>query len=74
MISAGNDIARRSPAAGGLASWLGLAACPTFAAMAFLTCAFGDADTMCSATHGGAHLSGMATMYLLMSTFIQRRG
>ena len=59
-----------SEAASQLGRWLGLAATPTFAAMAVLTAAFsGDpADMLCSAGHG-LSLGGMAPMYLLMSAF-----
>jgi hypothetical protein len=54
----------------GVAGWLGLAAAPTFAIMALLTCVSGgDADMMCSATHGASPLSGMVPMYALMSAF-----
>jgi hypothetical protein len=56
------------PAAFG--GWLGLAAAPTFAAMAILTGVAGaDADVMCSAAHGASSLGGMAPMYALMSAF-----
>lgn len=50
------------------ASWLSLAAAPTFAAMALLTGMHGagTADTICSAT---SVLNGMAPMYWLMSAF-----
>jgi hypothetical protein len=61
---------RRHAAALGAAGWLGLAAAPTFAVMALLTCVpGGDADMMCSAVHGVSPLSGMARMYVLMSAF-----
>ena len=55
-----------SAAANGLA----LAASPTFAVMALLTGVLGGdpAGTLCSIAHAGP-LSGMATMYLLMSAF-----
>ena len=57
-------------AAPGAVAWLGLAAAPTFAAMALLTCASaGDADMMCPAAHGASPLSGMAVMYGLMGAF-----
>ena len=53
----------------GAATWLSLAAAPTFAVMALLAAVHGSMpDMMCSAT-GGSPLSGMATMYLLMSAF-----
>jgi hypothetical protein len=50
------------------ADWLGLAAAPAFAVMAFLTvCYGGGAEPLCSA-HGSL-MSGMIPMYLLMSAF-----
>jgi len=61
MIATGNE-------PGAAAGWLGLAAAPTFAVMALLTCV-GDADMMCSAARGAPPLSGMVPMYLLMSAF-----
>jgi hypothetical protein len=51
-------------AAGGLA----LAASPTFAIMALLTGVSGG-DMVCAAVPDAFPLSGMATMYLLMSAF-----
>jgi hypothetical protein len=71
MIAAGSEAGRRSQAAApGAAGWLGLAAAPTFAVMALLAWGpGGDADMMCSAAHGVSPLSGMATMYVLMSAF-----
>jgi hypothetical protein len=57
-------------AASHLASWLGLAATPTFAVMALLTAVLsgGQADMLCAAGHG-LSVGGMAPMYLLMSAF-----
>jgi len=54
-----------------LAKWLSLAAAPTFAIMALLTGVTGGshADLLCSAAHDASPLSGMVTMYLLMSAF-----
>jgi hypothetical protein len=54
----------------GAAGWLSLAAMPTFAVMGCLAAVHGAGmpDMMCSAG-GGSALSGMATMYLLMSAF-----
>jgi hypothetical protein len=49
------------------ADWLGLAAMPTFAAMALMTAALGGAEPLCSA-HGSL-MSGMVPMYLMMSAF-----
>jgi hypothetical protein len=84
MSIAGHETRRRSHAAAlGAASWLGLAAAPTFAVMALLSgVSGGDADMMCSAAHGASPLSGMVPMYVLMSAFhsapwlkvISRRG
>ncbi|WP_095203927.1 hypothetical protein [Mesorhizobium carmichaelinearum] len=51
----------------GMADWLCLAAAPTFAVMALLSCMQGsDAAMLCM---GGSPLTGMAAMYLLMSAF-----
>lgn len=52
------------------ADFLYLAAAPTFAIMALLTGLFGGGapEALCS-TAGASPLSGMAPMYLLMSTF-----
>jgi hypothetical protein len=71
MTASANETGRRSHAAAlGAAGWLGLAAAPTFAAMALMSCAPGaGADVMCSAMHGGSPLSGMIPMYVLMSAF-----
>jgi hypothetical protein len=71
MIAIGNETGRRSDAAAlGAAGWLGLAAAPTFAAMALLSSLpGGDADMLCSAAHGVSPLSGMVPMYVLMSAF-----
>lgn len=57
-------------AAPDLARWLGLAAAPTFAAMALLTGLrdAGPMDALCSVGHGSP-LGGMVPMYLLMSAF-----
>lgn len=49
--------------------WLGLAASPTFAAMALLTgVTSGPAEMLCS-SGAGMPLGGMVVMYLLMSAF-----
>ena len=56
-------------AALGLAEWLCLAATPTFAIMALLTCLGGaPMDRLCSSGHG-ALPSGMVVMYLFMTAF-----
>ena len=53
----------------GIADWLCLAAAPTFALMALLTCVFsGDAAMLCMGANASP-LTGMAAMYLLMSAF-----
>ena len=50
-----------------IADWLCLAAAPTFALMALLSCLQGsDATMLCM---GASPLTGMAAMYLLMSAF-----
>lgn len=71
MITARDETGRCSHAAALVAAgWLGLAAAPTFAIMALLTCVtVGNADMMCSAGHGASRLGGMAPMYVLMSAF-----
>ena len=55
----------------GAADWLSLAAAPAFAIMALLTAAHGGgaADILCSAAHDASPLSGMVSMYVLMSVF-----
>jgi hypothetical protein len=57
-------------AAPGVAFWLGFAAAPTFALMAFWTCFFScQPDMLCMATQDSSPMSGMTVMYLLMSAF-----
>jgi hypothetical protein len=58
-------------AARSAADWLCLAAAPTFAIMALLTSVLGGGqlDILCSAAEHTSPLSGMTTMYLLMSAF-----
>ena len=53
------------------ADWLYLAAAPTFATMALLTAVLGSSTPgmLCSASHDASPLTGMVTMYLLMSAF-----
>jgi hypothetical protein len=64
------QVTRRNAAALKAADWLALAAAPTFAVMALLTgvVAEGPAAMLCSSAHVSP-LSGMVTMYLLMSAF-----
>jgi len=65
----GGRAARRNPRALRAGHALAFAASPTFAAMALLTGVMGGpAATVCS-TMGLSPLSGMGTMYLLMSLF-----
>jgi hypothetical protein len=66
----GGDEGRAGPALG-VADWLGLAAAPTFAAMALWTAVLGDrrSDMLCSITQDASPLSGMVLMYLLMAAF-----
>ena len=68
--SGGSDgqATRRNAGALRAANWLALAASPTFAIMALLTGVRGQAEILCSAAHASP-LSGMITMYLLMSAF-----
>jgi hypothetical protein len=53
------------------AEWLSLAAAPTFAIMALMTRIHGGGmpELLCWAMHGTSPLTGMASMYLLMSAF-----
>ena len=52
------------------ADLLGLAAAPTFAAMALLTAAHGGpADPLCLAASSPLPMPGMAAMYALMAVF-----
>jgi hypothetical protein len=63
------DCENGNAAAIGAADFLYLAAAPTFAVMALLTCVLGgSADALCSIA-GASPLSGMCPMYLLMSAF-----
>jgi hypothetical protein len=52
----------------GFARWLGLAAAPTFALMAWIS-TVGSSMTMCSAASPFMPINDMALMYLLMSLF-----
>jgi hypothetical protein len=64
MLGSGNAFAV------GAAGWLSLAAAPTFAIMALLTGVLGGPlDMLCSAAQEASPLTGMASMYLLMSAF-----
>jgi hypothetical protein len=71
----GHDQGSHGSAGGGhaaavAASWLGLAAAPTFAVMALWTIVFSSPpDMLCMAMQGSSPISGMTVMYLLMSAF-----
>jgi hypothetical protein len=52
-----------------LAGWLGLAAAPTFALMAWISEVGSPGMTMCSAASAFVRINDMALMYLLMSLF-----
>lgn len=57
-------------AAPGAASYLGLAAAPTFGLMALWTVrSGGQPDMLCMSMHDASPLNGMAVMYALMSIF-----
>ncbi len=51
------------------AHWLGLAAAPTFALMAWVAAADAPRIPICSSTSGVLPVDAMAWMYLLMSLF-----
>jgi hypothetical protein len=51
------------------ATWLGLAASPTFALMAWISAIEASEITICSTGPGMLPFGGMAWMYLLMSLF-----
>jgi hypothetical protein len=51
------------------AEWLGLAAAPTFAAMALASATGGGPPDMLCTADGTSPLSGMTVMYALMSAF-----
>ena len=55
----------------GAADWISLAAAPTFAIMALLTAIHsgGMPGMLCSATQDASPLTGMVSMYLLMTAF-----
>lgn len=68
--SAGSDAEAIGRESRGAAEWIGLAAAPTFAAMALITSLPGGRlEMLCSAAAHASPLSGMALMYLLMSAF-----
>jgi hypothetical protein len=52
-----------------VASWLGFAASPSFAAMAWVAVAHASPVGFCAAGSSGLPVDGMGAMYLLMSLF-----
>jgi len=71
-MTAGHDpVGRRSAAASGITRWLGLAAAPTFGAMAVVQVAarMDSMSMLCMTAPHATPLTGMAAMYLLMALF-----
>ena len=68
-VSSDQQPCRRGFAASCAASWLGLAAAPTFAAMALWSVVFGSPADICAGIQGESPLGGMTLMYALMSVF-----
>jgi hypothetical protein len=62
-------IEHKANATANVAGWLGLAASPTFALMAWIAANDGPAHAVCSAGPGNLPIGGMSAMYLLMSVF-----
>jgi len=71
QIDTNEEGLKRSAVALSPASWLSLAAAPTFALMALLTWLRGGdmPDMLCATVHDSSLLGGMIPMYLLMSAF-----
>ena len=67
-IGSGSEIPQTA-APLGIADWLCLAAAPTFAAMALLTCIHTGEGVMSCLGADAPLLTGMPVMYLLMSAF-----
>jgi hypothetical protein len=65
--SAANKSGARAWQASGAAGWLGLAASPTFALMAWI--AANHTPPICSPSSSILPIDGMTTMYVLMSLF-----
>jgi hypothetical protein len=53
----------------GAAGWIGLAASPTFALMAWIAASDAPRNAICSSASDMLPIGGMAWMYLLMSLF-----
>ena len=69
-IGTGSEIPQAARAAPlGIADWLCLAAAPTFAVMALLTCIHTGDGVMSCLGADASLLTGMPLMYLLMSAF-----
>ena len=69
-IGTGGEIPQTTRAAPlGIADWLCLAAAPTFAVMALLTCIHTGDGVMSCLGADASLLTGMPVMYLLMSAF-----
>lgn len=74
QASATDDVrgeGRRASFIGGAARGLQFAAAPTFAAMALLTALAGNGaqDILCATAQHASPLTGMVSMYVLMSAF-----
>ncbi len=64
-----NGAPARAWLARGAAAWLGYAASPSFAFMAWITAQDAQAIALCGSGPGIMPLDGMSAMYLLMSLF-----
>jgi uncharacterized RDD family membrane protein YckC len=68
-LTAANERNAKAWRARGAAGWIGLAAAPTFALMAWIAATDPSRIAICSSTSGMPPIGGMAWMYLLMSLF-----
>ena len=69
MVSAANKGGALAWHAGGAAGWLGLAASPTFAFIAWIAANDAPPIALCSPGSSMLPIDGMTAMYLLMSLF-----
>ncbi len=69
MSSVANDAGARAWQMRGAASWLGLAASPTFAVMAWMAANEASPMALCSRGSSILPIDGMTAMYALMSVF-----
>jgi len=69
VSSAANNGSARAWQVRGVASWLALAASPTFALMAWIGANHASPMALCSLGSSILPIDGMTTMYLLMSLF-----